>query len=103
MHHRGKYVILFMFALAFGLSAYAWWHRFHENPKSTDFWGAPATVVIRRAPAVEFLTLLPSATASNSSTSNNSTRLTIDGISYVATVLDIHQTPGLVHARHALI
>ena len=102
MHQRGKFVILFMFALAFGLSGYAWWHRYQENPKSKEFWGARATVVIRQAPAVEFFTLVHTATM-NSSTSYKGTLLTIDGRFYVATVHDIHQSPGLVHARHALI
>jgi hypothetical protein len=100
---RGKLVILLMFLLALVLSAYAWWHRYHENPKSKAFWGPRAILAIQRADSVEFLTLQPEPTEHTSEVTSNENGLAIDGKSYQAIARDIHSVPGLVHARHALI
>src|SRR5687767_5429928 len=103
MYQRGKMVILVMFLLAVGLSGYAWWHRFQQNPMCKEFWGPEAILVIHQAPKVEFFSLEPDATSTTRDQSVIGDFLDIDGKAYLADHRDIADAPGLAHARHALI
>lgn len=102
MLQRGKLAILLIFAVAFALSGYAWWHHYRSNRRSLEFWGAESIELIRSAQRVEFLALSQGEAAVDGA--DSSRQLTIAGQSFrVDKAADISKASGLVHARHALL
>jgi hypothetical protein len=101
--NRGKAVIVGIFVVALLLSSYAWWHQFHQGRRCREFFGTKAVQLIRLAPEVELLRLeKKSATASDSSPPLGILRIGSDTV-LISRHVDITETPGLLHARHALL
>lgn len=95
--NQGKLVIVFIFGLSVVMGGYAWWHHYTQGRRCLDLWGAEAGELIRYAPRVEVLKL------DNADTTDAET-IQIQGESHaIAARQDITNTPGLVHARQALI
>ncbi len=94
---RGKLVILFIFGLSAVMGGYAWWHHYHQGRRSLEFWGADAAALIRYAPQVEILRLSNEPNGEWESLQVDQAALSI------SQRRDITGTPGLVHARQALI
>jgi hypothetical protein len=98
-YQRGKLVILLMIAVAIAMSGYAWWHQFQSGRRSAEFWGSAEAVRVRYAPHVEFRVLRPAEESAS-----QEKYLTILGVPYhVDEPVDVTQSRGLVHARHALV
>lgn len=95
--NRGKLVILFIFGLSAVMGGYAWWHHYTQGRRCVEFWGAETGELIRYAPQVEVIQLA-------NSKAEDAETIQIGGESLaVAARKDITGTPGLVHARQALI
>ena len=96
---KSRLLIVLIFAVAFGLGGYGWWHNYRQGHRSLQLWGSDSAVLIRFAPRVLLLDLSVEA-KSNS----RSEVLEIDGQRFtVVRQVNIEKVPGLVHARHALI
>jgi hypothetical protein len=95
--NQGKLVIVFIFGLSAVMGGYAWWHHFTQGRRCVEFWGAGAGEMIRYAPQVEVLKLAPLET-------DRAETIQIQDESHtISARKDITVTPGLVHARQALI
>lgn len=97
--HRGKFIIVLIFGVALAMSGYAWWHQYRAGRQSAEFWGLPAMRTIKRAAVVEYIPLLPP-------TSESPELATIDlpgGSFRRGEPIDVSQSRGLIHARHALV
>jgi hypothetical protein len=95
--NQGKLVILFIFGLSAVMGGYAWWHHYTQGRRCVEFWGAEAGEMIRYAPQVEVLKLAPPET-------DDAETIRIDDESHgISARREITDTPGLVHARQALI
>jgi hypothetical protein len=95
--NQGKLVIVFIFGLSAVMGGYAWWHHFTQGRQCVEFWGAEAAEMIRYAPVVEVMKLAPLE-------ADDMETIQIQGEPYaVSASKDITETPGLVHARQALI
>ncbi len=95
--NRGKLVIAFIFGLSVVMGGYAWWHHFTQGRKCVEFWGAETGELIRYAPQVEVMQLA-------GSDNDDAETIQIGNESLaIAARKDITGTPGLVHARQALI
>lgn len=95
--NQGKLVIVFIFGLSAVMGGYAWWHHYTQGRRCVEFWGAETGELIRYAPQVEVLKLGPPA-------ASDVEAVQIQGDSYaILDRNDITATPGLVHARQALI
>jgi hypothetical protein len=95
--NRGKLVIVFIFGLSAVMGGYAWWHHYTQGRRCLDLWGAEAAELIRYAPQVEVLQLAHSDTG-------DAETIQIQGESLaIAARKVVTGTPGLVHARQALI
>jgi len=94
---RGKLVILFIFGLSAVMGGYAWWHHFNQGRKCLELWGGEAAALIRYAPVVEAIRLGESSEKSGDTISVGGQSILIEQQA------DISGTPGLVHARQALI
>ncbi|MBP87990.1 MAG: hypothetical protein CMJ64_14905 [Planctomycetaceae bacterium] len=95
--YRGKLVILFIFGLSAVMGGYAWWHHFNQGRKCLELWGGEAAALIRYAPVVEAMRF-----GGASEKSGNVLQIAGKGIA-IEQHVDVSGTPGLVHARHALI
>jgi hypothetical protein len=94
---RGKLVILFIFGLSAVMGGYAWWHHFNQGRKCLELWGGEAAALIRYAPVVEAIKF-----GSGGEEPGNSLQIAGKSIS-IEQRADVSGTPGLVHARQALI
>ena len=95
--NQGKLVIVFIFGLSAVMGGYAWWHHFTQGKRCVELWGAESGELIRYAPQVEVLQL-----ASDDSVAAESIQIQDESLK-IAERRDITNTPGLVHARQALI
>jgi hypothetical protein len=94
---RGKLVILFIFGLSAVMGGYAWWHHYSQGRKCLELWGGEAAALIRYAPVVEAIRF-------GGPSEKSGDALSIGGPSFlVEQIADVSGTPGLVHARQALI
>ena len=95
--YRGKLVILFIFGLSTVMGGFACWHHYQQGRRCLELWGAETATLIRYAPRVHAMVLASDGTETEES-------LTI-GDQEVAVIASgrITGTPGLVHARQALI
>jgi len=101
--NRGKAVILGIFAMALLLSGYAWWHQFQKSRRCREFLGTNAVQLIRLAPQVELLRLEQiSGFASDSNRPQGTLRIGSETV-LISQHVEITGTPGLLHARHALL
>ena len=95
--NQGKLVIVFIFGLSAVMGGYAWWHHYTQGKRCVELWGAESGELIRYAPQVEVLRL-------DTADSADAVELQIQDESLkIAARRDITNTPGLVHARQALI
>lgn len=95
--NQGKLVIVFIFGLSAVMGGYAWWHHFTQGRQCVEFWGAEAAEMIRYAPLVKVMKLAPPE-------ADDMETIQIQGEPHgVSASKDITATPGLVHARQALI
>ncbi len=95
--NRGQLVIVFIFGLSAVMGGYAWWHHFTQGQRCVEFWGAETGELIRYAPQVEVMQLA-------GSDNDDAETIQIGNESLaIAARKDITGTPGLVHARQALI
>ncbi|MCA9120874.1 MAG: hypothetical protein H6822_31730 [Planctomycetaceae bacterium] len=95
--NQGKLIIVFIFGLSAVMGGYAWWHHYTQGRRCVEFWGAKNGESIRYSPRVEVLKLTPAVT-----TDADLVQIGDDSYSIVCQ-RDITATPGLVHARQALI
>ncbi|MEO8495349.1 MAG: hypothetical protein ABI614_09780 [Planctomycetota bacterium] len=95
--NRGKLVIAFIFGLSAVMGGYAWWHHYTQGRQCVVLWGAETGEAIRYAPQVEVMRL-DVAGAPDAET----IQIQDQPLKIVARK-DITNTPGLVHARQALI
>jgi hypothetical protein len=95
--NQGKLVIVFIFGLSAVMGGYAWWHHYTQGKRCVELWGADAGEMIRYAPQVEVMQL-------DSADSAEAAAMQIqDQPVKILAQKDITNTPGLVHARQALI
>lgn len=100
MFQRGHFVILFIFGLSAAMGAFAVWTHYQRGRQSLAFWGSETANLIRHAPQVEYFRL----SRSSEPPVDAAESLEIDGKKFwIERRLDVSQTPGLVHARHAFI
>jgi len=93
----GKLVILFIFGLSTGMGGYAWWHHYHQGRQCLELWGSEVGELIRYAPVVQAIELTEEEGA-------NRERIRIGKQTRtVRKLVEISETPGLVHGRQALI
>lgn len=95
--NRGKLVILFIFGLSAVMGGYAWWHHFTQGRRCLELWGGEAGELIRYAPVVEAIKLGDPSEEAAVAVQISGSRVP------VGRSVDISNTPGLVHARQALI
>jgi hypothetical protein len=101
--NRGKAVIVGIILLALLLSGYSWWHQFQKSRRCREFLGTEAAQLIRLAPQVVLLRLeQESAVAGSSNRPKGILRIGGDTV-LVSQHVEITGTPGLSHARHALL
>lgn len=101
MEIRGKYIIVAIAVVALSLATFAWTFQYLRGRRVLELWGSEAALLIRvEADRVELLVLedVPADDA------RDETRLDIDGAErIVARRIDLTGTPGILHARQALI
>ena len=90
--HKGKVVILTIFATAAAMASYAVYHHYQRGRQILDRWGTQHAQRIRHARRVELLDLGPGPDPS-----------TLKGALAVERVINISKKRGLVHARHTLV
>ncbi|MGE0756777.1 MAG: hypothetical protein AB7F89_17550 [Pirellulaceae bacterium] len=90
----GKHAVAVMFLVALGMGGYAWWHNYRSHPLSRAWWGTATIVLIETAPAVDLIRYDSPDTSAVGE--ENPTVSTAEPMSLIG-------TPGLVHARHALV
>ena len=95
--YRGKLVILFIFGLSAVMGGYAWWHHFNQGRKCLELWGGEAGELVRYAPVVEAISFGDPGEEPDTSLQIAGKRISIEQ------QRDVTGTPGLVHARQALI
>ena len=79
------------------MGGYAWWHHYTQGRRCVELWGADVGESIRYAPRVELLRLARRD-------AQDAESIEVQGDTYaVVAHKDITGTPGLVHARQALI
>jgi len=101
--NRGKAVIAGIFLMALLLSGYAWWYQFQQGRRCREFLGTEAVRLIQLAPQVELLRLEQKSAGTDTSHRPEGI-LRIGGTTVlVSQHVEITGTPGLVHARHALL
>lgn len=95
--NQGKLVIVFIFGLSAVMGGYAWWHHYTQGRRCVELWGAGTGELIRYAPQVEVMQL------DNEDSADAVAMQIQDEPVQVIARKDITGTPGLVHARQALI
>lgn len=100
MPHRGKLVILAIFAVALAATALAVWFQYEQGRRALQFWGRDNALLISYAPDVELLRVA----VADANTPATLETLKIDGrLVAVTEVRKVSHAPGFLHARHALI
>ena len=96
---KSRLLIVLIFAIAFALGGYGWWHNYRQGRRSLQLWGSDSAVLIRYAPQVQLLDLSvsPQSNAQSELLDIDGQRLT------VVRQINIEHVPGFIHARHALI
>jgi hypothetical protein len=95
----GKLVILVVLAVAITGAAASWFFRYNATHRTVEFWGAETTKLIRDAPHVALLKLLPLKIGDTADTT-----LVIDAEKYtVGPRLDVSSAHGMTHLRNALL
>src|SRR5688500_17290353 len=101
MLNRGKLAVVMMFAVALAAAGTAWWFNFHRGRQTLDFYGRDAALMIRTAPHVELLKLIP---ADASAAEPSAELLTLgDQRLRVAQRQDMSRAKGLINARTSLL
>lgn len=109
--NRGQLVILFIFGVSSAMGLFAVWSHHQQGHRCLAIFGSETANLIRHAPRVQLYVLANEIEAStkpadavDKSTSPHAEPLTIDRRQFaVLQHLDISDSRGLVHARHALI
>jgi hypothetical protein len=101
MLNRGKLAVVTMFAVALAAAGTAWWFNFNRGQRTLDFYGRDAALMIRTAPRVELLVLMPAADSTSGPSEEmlilNNQRL------QVAHRHDMSHAKGLINARTSLL
>ena len=97
-----------MLLLGLSLGGYAWWVQFRKGRQILQFWGPRPTYLIRHGDRVELLRFAGHSEESPSPAPPDADKtpetVEIGGQSLrVASVCDITDVRGLVHARHTLV
>jgi hypothetical protein len=96
--NSGKLVTIFVLLLGAMAAAAAWWHNMNKGRSALELWSGQVAHRIRTAESVNLWVLAPNDLVEPID------RCVIGGQTYPAErAIDISQTPGLVHARQALI
>lgn len=106
MLNRGTLTILGIVLLGASMASVAVWYHAQTGQRCLAVWGVDGARLIRHAPQVEALRLGPATdpAAPASADSPAPETLTLGEQSFaVVERVDISQTRGLLHARHALI
>ena len=101
MPDRGKLAVLSIIALAVALAGFAvYWQWLHRG-RAAAFWGPEASRLVQGASEAELLLLRP---VESSAEKPSRDLLTLEGRTYaVSKMVDLANTPGLIHARHSLV
>jgi hypothetical protein len=92
----GQWVILGMFGCALAAALFGMWFRYQSTRRSLEFWGAPAAVLIARAPQIEVLQFDPPLEAAGP--------LPVDTLRTQAADSEVvAASPGMANVRHAFI
>ena len=98
MADRGKLVVSAILAVALALAGFAWYWNYAHGRRSLDFWGREQALLIRQAPDVELMRLVPLMGENNSNE-----KIVFAGKSWaVIERKNISKAQGLLHARFAL-
>jgi hypothetical protein len=114
MSKHGPVVIVAILFVALAMSAFAWWYRAQQSRRAMAFWGAEFAWVILRGEQVEVARLERAGDVAEDASSldvtpiadgtHASETVTIQGQRFlVRETKVISGSPGLVHARHALV
>jgi hypothetical protein len=75
----GRWVVVFIFAVAVLLSAFAWWWNYNRGRQALELFGAEGATLVRTAPQVEIHDI------------------------QTGRAIDISKAPGLINARASLL
>ena len=106
---NGKTVILLILAVALGSAALSWWNQYRRGQRVLELWGADVAYRIRLAPETELLALATSGGTSGDGAAASPAPPADAGLTVGSRVIPVQQrrsltgSPGLVHARQALI
>ena len=96
----GRTLILGILSVALLMAGFAWIHQKQKGHRTLEFWGSRIAQNLRYGNDIELMRLTPP----NNSVEQNISALIIDGQSWgIVNQCSIEETPGLVHARQALV
>jgi hypothetical protein len=88
----GKWLVVAIFVIAFGLGAFSWWFRWSATHRAAKFWGAEAAKTIRDSKAITAARL-----------TNYESNLAGPTTDQIAARFDASQAKGIVHLKQALL
>jgi hypothetical protein len=105
---RGKLSIGVILSVAVAAAAFSWWHQQQRGVRVLAYYGSRAAYRIRLAPEAELFRLVTPETGESppvsDPTSRNLRAIEVEGGRYtLVRIANLHQAPGFVHARQALI
>ena len=102
---HGKKLIAILVATCLAAAGYAWWHRQQATHRAARYWGAEAANLVRLAPQLEWLAILPETGGELVERANSDLDLLdLGGRTYVVTQRrNVSGARGLLHLRHALL
>jgi hypothetical protein len=103
MQNSGKLLILAMMLVALVAASASWWFRYAATHQAAQFWGPEAAQLIRDAPNVELLVLLPADKAQLVPRSAAPEIAVGPKVWTITARRDISSAPGLTHLRNALL
>ena len=96
----GRALIMGILSAAVLMAGYAWLHQKGKGRRTLAFWGSRAALSLRYGKHIELLRLAPPG----ESLAGKAETLDVDGQSWeIVNGSEIGSTPGLVHARQALV
>jgi hypothetical protein len=102
---RGKLAVIGMFAIAIVAAGFAAWWQFNRTKRCLEFYGSEGASLVRTAPQVALLELIPVPDSDPERLSPTASPLITIAQQQFAVVrqVDLSQAKGLIHARHSVL